>query len=137
MQTIPDSNVILDLLLADKTWGEWSDRQLGRCRSEGLLVLTPIVFAEIGPEFLAFQLADAAMNELGFAREDIPYEAAFAAGCAHAVYRKRGGNRNRILPDFLIGAHAAANGHRILTRDGARYRAYFPTVEVIAPDTHP
>lgn len=137
MQTIPDSNVILDLLLDDKRWGSWSDRQLARCRSEGALVMTPVVFSEIGPEFSSFSVADRAIDSLSFQREDIPYAAAFLAGRAHALYRRRGGERDRTLPDFLIGAHATVNGYRILTRDGSRYRGYFPNLEIIAPDTHP
>ncbi|GGD94392.1 hypothetical protein GCM10011390_11450 [Aureimonas endophytica] len=70
-------------------------------------------------------------------REPFPFAAAFAAGRAHRVYRERGGRRERTLPDFLIGAHALVAGHRLLTRDAARYRAYFPTLDIIAPDTHP
>jgi predicted nucleic acid-binding protein len=42
-----------------------------------------------------------------------------------------------VLPDFLIGAHASAKGYRLLTRDGRRYRSYFPKLDIIAPDTHP
>jgi predicted nucleic acid-binding protein len=137
MLTIPDSNVILDLLLDNKNWGAWSDRQFARCRSEGELVMTPVVFSEISPEFRTFDQAHSMIDSLGFAREDIPYSAAYLAGQTHAAYRKRGGERARTLPDFLVGAHAAVQGYRILTRDASRYRGYFPNVEVIAPDTHP
>jgi predicted nucleic acid-binding protein len=70
-------------------------------------------------------------------RDDIPYEAAYLAGRAHISYRARGGSRDRTLPDFLIGAHAAVKGYRLLTRDQARYRSYFPNLTIIAPDTHP
>jgi predicted nucleic acid-binding protein len=66
-------------------------------------------------------------------REDIPYEAAFLVGKAFRSYRRRGGARVSLLPDFLIGAHAAIAGHEILTRDPGRYRTYFPTVSLIAP----
>lgn len=72
-----------------------------------------------------------------FLREPIPMEAAFLAGKAHYRYRRQGGERERTLPDFLIGAHALVQGHRLLTRDARRYRTYFPELDIIAPDTHP
>ena len=70
-------------------------------------------------------------------REALSYDAAFQAGKAHFSYRKAGGLRERTLPDFLIGAHALVRSHRLLTRDAARYRAYFPALEIISPETHP
>lgn len=137
MQTIPDSNVVLDLLLADKDWRDWSFRLLAQCKAEGALVLTPIVFAEIAAEFRSYERAHDTISGLGFLRDDIPYEAAYLAGRAHISYRARGGSRDRTLPDFLIGAHAAVKGYRLLTRDQSRYRSYFPNLTIIAPDTHP
>ena len=68
--------------------------------------------------------------------DELPRAALFLAGKAFADYRRRGGSRGSILPDFLIGAHAAVTGASLLTRDTARYRAYFPTVELISPATH-
>jgi predicted nucleic acid-binding protein len=70
-----------------------------------------------------------------FDREPIPFEAAFLAGKAFQTYRKQGGSRRSPLPDFFIGAHAAIAGHRLLTRDIARYRTYFPKLPLIAPST--
>jgi predicted nucleic acid-binding protein len=63
----------------------------------------------------------------------LPWTAGFLAGKAFLAYRKRGGARGAPLPDFFIGAHAAVTGLALLTRDGARYRTYFPTVRLIAP----
>jgi hypothetical protein len=57
----------------------------------------------------------------------------FLAGKAFLQYRKRGGARLLPLPDFYIGAHAAVRGYRLLTRDAARYRSYFPTVDLVTP----
>jgi hypothetical protein len=71
--------------------------------------------------------------ESDFEREQLPYQAGFLAGKAFLAYRGLGGQRRSPLPDFYIGAHAAVRGYRLLTRDAARYRTYFPSVEVIAP----
>jgi predicted nucleic acid-binding protein len=79
--------------------------------------------------------AEAALPEALFRREDIPWEAAFLAGKAFLAYQRRGGARCSPLPDFFIGAHAQVAGHRLLTRDVARYRTCFPRFELIAPDT--
>ena len=63
----------------------------------------------------------------------VPRAGLFLAGKAFRAYRARGGTRTSLLPDFLIGAHAAAAGLPSLARDVARYRTYFPAVTLIAP----
>ena len=63
----------------------------------------------------------------------IPFEAAIPAAQAYSKYRKRGGTKTSVLPDFLIGAHAEVEGLKILTRDTARFRTYFPKVSLISP----
>jgi predicted nucleic acid-binding protein len=67
-------------------------------------------------------------------REPIPYEAAFLAGKAFGIYRQRADTKRSTLPDFFIGAHASIAGYRLLTRDAARYRTYFPKLPLIAPN---
>lgn len=74
------------------------------------------------------------MPEDVFAREPLPWAAAFLAGKAFLAYRRRGGERASPLPDFYIGAHAAVRGYRLLTRDRGRYETYFPKVELISPE---
>jgi predicted nucleic acid-binding protein len=69
-----------------------------------------------------------------FEREAIPYEAAFLAGKAFQIYRRRGGTKRSPLPDFFIGAHAAVARYRLLTRDVGRYRSYYPKLRLIAPE---
>ena len=137
MRTIPDSNVVLDALGRETSWRAWSSQYLKQCFSDGALVINQIVYAEIASELDQQSALDDVLSTLGIEQEQLPFQACFHAGHAHRAYRRQGGNRERVLPDFLIGAHASAKGYRILTRDAARYRTYFPRVEVIAPDTHP
>src|SRR5438046_10076418 len=68
-----------------------------------------------------------------FARDPIPYPAAFLVGKAFGLYRRRGGTTSSPLPDFFIGAHAAVTGHQLITRDPARFTSYFPSLNLISP----
>ena len=77
---------------------------------------------------------DAALPPADLLRLHLPWDAAFLAGKCFLRYRQQGGLKRSPLPDFYIGAHAAVQNLRLLTRDAARFRTYFPTVEVFAPD---
>jgi predicted nucleic acid-binding protein len=135
--TLVDSNVIIDLLTKDSQFGLWSFRQLDRLAQIGDLVINQICFAETATYFKDVAEFERSMDLIGISRNDLPWPAAGKAGVAHFEYRKKGGPRQRILADFLIGAHATENGYRILTRDPSPYRTYFPQLDIIAPDTHP
>jgi predicted nucleic acid-binding protein len=128
-----DSNVILDIATNDPRWLAWSRAALARLAEKTILVVNPVIFAEVSTHYDTFEEVDEILPPLAFRREPIPYEAAFLAAKAFAAYRRRGGQRSSPLPDFFIGAHAAVARYRLLTRDAARYRSYFPTVELIAP----
>jgi predicted nucleic acid-binding protein len=127
-----DSNVILDILTLDPVWRDWSDHTLREVANSNRIVINAIVFAEVSVRFSRIEDANAALNPV-LEREDIPFEAGFLAGKVFSAYRRRGGTRTSLLPDFLVGAHAAVKRYDLLTRDVARYRRYFPTVRLIAP----
>lgn len=134
MAVLVDSNVLLDVITDDQAWSEWSTTALERVVGSSIAVINPIVYAEVSVGFDRIEdLEDALPPDL-FRREALPFEAGFLAGKAFVRYRRAGGARSAPLPDFLIGAHAAIAGHLVLTRDPARYRTYFPSVELIAPD---
>ncbi len=133
MRTLVDSSVLLDVLTGDPTWIGWSESQLVRARDDGQLVINPIVYAEISVGFDRIEDLDEVVPPTDFDREPLPYEAGFLAAKAFLAYRRRGGQRRSPLPDFYIGAHAAVRGYRLLTRDAARYRSYFPVVPLVAP----
>jgi predicted nucleic acid-binding protein len=76
---------------------------------------------------------DDTLDEAGITLEEIPRAALFLAGKAFQRYRSAGGTRSGVLPDFFIGAHAGVAGLPLLTRDVQRYRTYFPSLNLIAP----
>lgn len=133
LATLVDSNVVLDVFTDDPTWAHWSQYSLARARDDGPLVINPIVYAEVSIGFDRIEDLDDALPARDFKREELPNEAGFVAGKALLAYRRRGGEKRAPLPDFYIGAHAALRGYKLLTRNAARYRTYFPTVELIAP----
>jgi predicted nucleic acid-binding protein len=136
MSIIVDSNILIDIFDGQQQWSRWSAATLAQS-VPGSLVINQIVYAESAMYFSDGQKFEKAMASLALRRESLPWEAARAAGVAHVAYRKAGGERERVLPDFLVGAHALAKGHKLLTRDARRYRTYFPNLDIIAPDTHP
>src|SRR5207248_358918 len=121
-----DSNVILDVVTDDATWSEWSSDAIERAANDTVLLVNPVVYAEVSIGFDRIEELEDAMPPELFRRDPLPYDAAFLAGKAFLAYRRRGGRRLTPLPDFYIGAHAAVAGYRLLTRDPRRYRAYFP-----------
>lgn len=132
--TLVDSNVLLDVATDDPQWAPWSERALSDAAEHGHLVINPIVYAEVSVGFPTIEELDDALPMEIFARTPLPYEAGFLAGQAFLRYRRNGGTKHSPLPDFYIGAHAAIGGYQLLTRDSRRYRTYFPTVKLVAPE---
>jgi predicted nucleic acid-binding protein len=128
-----DSDVLLDLMTEDKRWLSWSAAAAERAADRFRLVINAIIYAEVSVRYSRIEDLDAALPKAIFEREPIPYEAAFLAGKSFLAYRRRGGTKRSPLPDFLIGAHAAIAGYRLLTRDASRYRTYFPRLKLITP----
>jgi predicted nucleic acid-binding protein len=128
-----DSNVLLDVATSDPKWAGWSEEALAAAADEATLVINAIIYGEFSVGFGTKEELDAALPIDLFQRHEIPFEAAFLAGKCFVDYRRRGGVRRSPLPDFYIGAHAAVSGYRLLTRDVARYRTYFPRLDLIAP----
>ena len=128
-----DSNVILDVVTQDPRWFDRSAAVLARMAGDHELIVNPIVYAEVSVGFERIEELDAALPGESFRREPLPWEAAFLAGKCFVRYRRAGGSRRAPLPDFYIGAHAAVRGIPLLTRVAARYRTYFPRLELILP----
>jgi len=131
--TVVDSSVLLDVFTEDPDWLEWSQMRLVEAADRGAIVLNSVIVAEISPRFARIEDLRAALPPMA-AIEEIPIEASFLAGRAHLEYRRAGGERTAVLPDFLIGAHAAVTGRTLLTRDPRRIATYIPGARLIAPD---
>jgi predicted nucleic acid-binding protein len=131
--TLVDSCVLLDILTDDPQWADWSDDALAAARDLGPIVINPIIYAEVAGGFDTIEDLDAAVPETELRRADLPYQAGFVASKAFLAYRRRGGEKRSPLPDFYVGAHAAVASYRLLTRDAARYRTYFPNLQLVAP----
>jgi len=128
-----DSNVLLDLMTEDTRWLSWSAEAVESAADRFRLLINPIIYAEVSMRYSRIEDLEAALPKAMLDREAIPYEAAFLAGKCFLVYRQRGGAKRSPLPDFFIGAHAAVAGYRLLTRDAARYRGYFPRLSFDRP----
>lgn len=129
-----DSSVLLDVITEDPTWGEWSTDALRHLAEEAVLVINPLIYAEISIRYETIEELEAVLPTDLYRREPLPWEAAFLAGKAFLNYRRGGGVKRAPLPDFYIGAHAAVRRYRLLTRDPSPCRLHFPTVALIAPE---
>lgn len=135
--TLVDSNILLDVFARTSTWWEWSLRQLEDAALYGPLLINDVIYAETSIRFQTVQEFDYALAEAGVTMTPIPRSALFLAGKAFMKYRDAGGTRSGVLPDLFIGAHAQVEQLPLLTRDTRRYRSYFPTVNLIAPEEEP
>jgi len=128
-----DTNVLVDVLQNDPQWADWSISQMRAQASLHALVINPIIYAEVSLSFSTLEALDDVVGTLALELREIPRPALFLAAKAYAQYRRRGGSKRQVLPDFVIGAHAAVEGWPLLTRDANRFKTYFPTLEVLAP----
>ena len=134
MKVLVDSSVLLDVITRNTRWAGWSEEKLAWHAERDLLAINPIIYAEVSVYFASIEELDDALSPTEFLRLPLPYEAGFLAVKCFLQYRRRGGRRSAPLPDFYIGAHAATESLTLLTRDVSRYRTYFPTVQLIAPN---
>jgi predicted nucleic acid-binding protein len=128
-----DSCVVIDVLENDRQWADWSQTQLETWGARGPLLINPVIYAELAAYAPSKESLEAEIATAELLLREMPRDALFLAGRAHATYRRRGGVRSGVLADFMVGAHAAVAGCPLLTRDRRRYAAYFPSLTLIAP----
>ena len=128
-----DTNVLLDLVTGDPQWADWSAATLEAATLLGPLTINDVIYAELSVRYGDIADLDDMIALAELDHVPIPKEALFLAGKVFQAYRRAGGSRTGVLPDFFIGAHAAVADLTLITRDAARYRSYFPTLRLRMP----
>ena len=126
MITAVDTNVLLDVFGADDRHGSESLERLRRAYDAGAVIICDIVYAELVPAFADRAELDRALRQTNVSPSTITNAIAYEAGIRWRRYRRTGGPRQRIITDFLIGAHAMSEADTFLTRDRGFYASYFP-----------
>lgn len=138
MKTALDSSVVLDVLGADSRFGERSREALRSAYDSGALLACEVVWAEVRAHFATEEAFGAALNLLGVRFDSISSQAAALAGSLWRPSRKGARvPRERVVADFLIGAHAQLQADALLTRDRGFYRQYFTDLRLIDPTHRP
>ena len=128
-----DSCVLLDLFTDDESWADWSEYTLEKYSQTNSLYINSIVYTEVSIGFNKVEEVESAIEALEIKVLEIPREALFLTGKVYLKYRKNKGTKTSPLPDFFIGAHASVSQFGLVTRDLAKYKTYFPQVQLIHP----
>lgn len=133
MITAVDTSVLIDVFGADPRFGASSANALRLCLNEGAIVACDVVWSESRAAFANDEAFLRAVQTLGIGFSASKEQAAALAGTTWKKYRAAGGKRDRVIADFLIGAHASAQCDRLLTRDRGYYKKYFNGLAIVDP----
>jgi predicted nucleic acid-binding protein len=128
-----DSSVLLDVLTEDAKFAAASAKAIEQALGNGDLVVCDAVVAEVQTMLATSESTMDVLDEYGIHYLPTTEQAAVRAGFMHRRFRDRGGRRERVVADFLIGAHALLQCNALITRDAGFFRDYFKGLKVIVP----
>lgn len=128
-----DTSVLLDVLLDDAQFAAMSEKALKSARNARGLIICETVLAEVRPVFSDDAELEAFCADVGLEYRPCPRHAAVLAGTMYGRYLQNRGQARRVVPDFLIAAHALSCGYALLARDRGYYREYFAELDLVDP----
>jgi len=152
-----DTNIFLDILIPNTVQLQSSLRCLSTIDPNDELIISEVVFAELGSQFKSFNDLTKFIRDTGIKLVLSNENSLFEASRAWKKYSERKKNtvicpacgkkqtltcgscvevislRQHILSDFVIGAHAKIHADKLITRDSGFYRTYFKDLDIHIP----
>jgi len=127
-----DTSVLAAIYKGEATGDAWLGF-LEIQRAIGQLVACEVVVAEFAAFFPRPDDVADFLNDLVIGYDALSPQAAIRAGSLFRAYRREGGPREHMIPDFLIGAHASVQANRLAAADRGFLRRYFPRLTLVSP----
>jgi predicted nucleic acid-binding protein len=132
VRTAVDTSVLLAIREKEPGYESW-EHALRQAAGEGALRVCPVVFEELTPGSKSAAQLSKQLEMLAIAYDEISAAAAHLAGCIYWTYRREGGPRTHLIPDFLVAAHAQVQCDRLAAIDRGYLRRYFPRLKLLRP----